>query len=322
MSQVMLSQKEIDEIIKALTEIDNELNQNIDIPTKEKKYDFKRPDKFSKKDLKVFENIQRNFSRKASNSLFSHLRIMSKITSESQDQFTFKDFLKCLDNPAWLSVFNILYSKENCLLVLDNALTYAIIDRLFGGKADAGILNRTLTEIESAVINKLNKSLIEDFSHSILKSISSMSKDSPAKLLDIVGNPAYINITIPEDTVIVLTFELMISNVEGIMNICLPSSLVREILDQSHKSDNWQNKNTNPVLKGLSKTTIELVAELGAKEVSSREFINYKVGDVIEFEDKKLNAPISLKVGNKNKFTCNLGLMGEKRAVQIDEIIE
>ncbi len=66
----------------------------------------------------------------------------------------------------------------------------------------------------------------------------------------------------------------------------------------------------------VKQAELDLIAELGATDITIEDFLFMNVGDVIQL-DKKIDDPLILKVGNLPKFTVQPGKLNKKMAIQI-----
>ncbi|MBT3271991.1 MAG: flagellar motor switch protein FliM, partial [Spirochaetales bacterium] len=153
----VLSQDEIDQLLTAISTGDIEtedVSQAAD-QRKIKIYDFKRPDKFSKEQIRTISIMHETFARLTTTSLSAAMRALAHVHVASVDQLTYEEFIRSIPNPTTLAVINMDPLKGMALLEIDPSVTYTIIDRLFGGQGEGAKINRELSEIEQAVIESI-----------------------------------------------------------------------------------------------------------------------------------------------------------------------
>ncbi|HIP92669.1 MAG TPA: flagellar motor switch protein FliM, partial [Thermotoga sp.] len=104
----VLSQEEINELVQALLsgQISPEQVKEEEKEKKIKPYDFKRPSKFSKEQMRTFQMIHENFARSLSTFLSGRLRSFVDVNLSSVDQITYEEFLRSLLNPSFIVVFS------------------------------------------------------------------------------------------------------------------------------------------------------------------------------------------------------------------------
>ena len=116
-----------------------------------KVYDFRRPDKFSKDQVRTLQMIHETFARLTTTSLAAQLRSLVRVHVVSVDQLTYEEFIRSIPSPTTLGVVNMDPLKGSAIIEIDPAITFSIIDRLFGGKGETLKTNRELTDIEMSV---------------------------------------------------------------------------------------------------------------------------------------------------------------------------
>ena len=287
-------------------------------------YDFKRPDRFSKEQIRTVSIMHETFSRLASTSLSAQMRSLVHVHVASVDQLTYEEFIRSIPNPTTLAVINMEPLKGSAVLEIDPSITFSIIDRLFGGTGQSAKINRELTEIETAVLDGIVIYLLGN-----MKEAWSQVIELRARLSQIETNPQFAQIVPPTEMAILVTMETKVEGVEGMMNLCIPYLTIEPIIGKlsaqywySSVRRGFTTENLNILREKLSRISVSVVAEVGAMSVSTREVISLKVGDLIRFPNKKQSDPMILKVGNKPKFECRPGLVGRNVSVQITKKLE
>jgi flagellar motor switch protein FliM len=131
----VLSQNEIDELLTALNtgevdvkEIEDEQNEK-----KVRKYDFKRPDKFAKEQLRTLENIHDNYSRLLNNFLSGYLRTFTEVDVLSTQSLIFNEFSNSVANPAILAIVKFEPLDGDIIIELSSDVVFTMIERVLGG---------------------------------------------------------------------------------------------------------------------------------------------------------------------------------------------
>ena len=322
MSEI-LSQSEIDALLNALKtgELDVEEIQEEDENKKIKKYDFKNPQKISKDQLRTLEVIHENFGRFIQTFFTGYLRYPVKIELLTVDQFAYSEFSNALSNPAFLSLIDFSPLNGQVLMDISTNIIYTIIDRLLGGDGGDKQEMRNFTEIELSLITKMMEKVVLDFREAWANVI-----DLRPSLEKIETNPQFAQIVPPNETIALITMNIEIGNVEGMMNICLPYLLLEPIIDRLNTrlwfTTSSKEKSQNDVVAirdRVMKTVVPLVAELGSTKISIRDIVNLQLGDVIKLDPKE---HIPIRVGSNVKFKAEIGTSNNKMAVQIVKVVE
>ncbi len=327
MSEV-LSQNEIDELLTALNtgevdvkEIEEEQNEK-----KVRKYDFKRPDKFAKEQLRTLENIHDNYSRLLNNFLSGYLRTFTEVEVLSTQSLIFNEFSNSVSNPAILGIVKLEPLEGEIIIELSSDIVFKIIERVLGGseKDSSNPVSRTLTEIEISLL----KSFLKKFLKLMKDSWESIIELNP-KLINIETNSQFAQIASPTESIALITLNLKINNSEGMMNICLPHKVIEPILpnlsskmwfsDISKKPITEEQK--GQVIKQLAKTNLSVKAVIGGTNISVKELLNIRKGDVLVL-DRKADQEIDIYVDDELKFKGIPGKNKNKVAVKIKGIYQ
>jgi len=322
----VLSQAEIDKLLSAIsTGVVSADEVKAEEQKKVKLYDFKRPDKFSKDQIRTLFMIHENFARLLNTYLSTNLRVLAKVEVASVDQLTYEEFIRSLPNPSVISVLSLSSLQGNIIFEMDTNIVFAIIDRLFGGLGDESKMkSRTLTDIEETVIKRMTNKIMEHFSdawHDVV--------ELDPRIESMEANPQFTQIVSSGDMVVIITLQVKIGNVEGLINICIPYIVIEPIVPKltttfwvSALSSRKEHPEELDVLKKkLRRAKLPINVELGRVSITVNEFLSLGLGDILRL-DSKVEDDLTVIVGERPKFYCRPGTLGKKAAVQITKVIE
>ena len=323
----VLSQDEIDQLLMAISSGESE---NVDFKPvndtrKIKIYDFKRPDKFSKEQIRTVQIMHETFSRLTTTSLSAQLRCMVQVHVASVDQLTYEEFIRSIPSPTTLAVINMDPLKGNAILEIDPAITFSMIDRLFGGLGQATKVQRDLTDIEQSVMEGIIVRILANMRESWTQVI-----DLRPRLGQIETNPQFAQIVPPSEMVVLVTLETKVGEEEGMMNFCIPYITIEPIISKL-SSQFWfssvrrssTTQYLNVLKEKLSTVDMDVVAEIGTIDLPVRDVLALRAGDIVRLSNVRVGDPLTLSVGNKKKFYCQPGVIGKRMAVQIiDKIVQ
>jgi flagellar motor switch protein FliM len=259
------------------------------------------------------------FARLTTTSLSAQLRSMVHVHVASVDQLTYEEFIRSIPTPTTLAIINMDPLKGNAILELDPAVTFSIIDRLFGGTGEGTKSQHELTDIEQSVMEGIIVRILGNMREAWTQVI-----DLRPRLGQIDTNPQFAQIVPPTDMVVLVTLETKVGDVEGMINFCIPYLTIEPIIGKLstqfwfstvHRGTTSENL---IVLKDkLATVDVIVVAEIGKINIPVREVLSLQIGDTIQLYNTKIGDPYSLNVGNKRKFLCRPGVIGKKMAVQI-----
>lgn len=319
----VLSQDEIDNLLKALSsgELDVEEMKGTD-EKQVKNYDFARPSKFSKEHLRTLEIIFEHFGRLLATNLPAYLRKSVNVDIVNSEVVIYSEFSNALSNAVLLGVVSMKPLAGNMVMEMASNLGFAIVDRLLGGTGTALDKERDFSEIELTIIERIFSICVN-----LLKEPwENVIKVTP-RLERIETNSQFAQIISPTETIAIITINLKIGDVEGLMNVCLPYTLLEPVMDKLNTKfwfSNMQEK--DPTMYGevienvISKTKVPIKAILGESKVNVSDFVNLQIGDIIKI-DKKVDQELDVYVGNIKKFNALPGYFEDKYAVRITDVI-
>ena len=319
----VLSQEEIDNLLAALSTGEIDAEQIQDANEKQvKDYDFKRPAKFSKEHLRTLEIIFEHYGRLLSTNLPVYLRKNVQVSVNSSETVTFSEFTNALANPVILSIINFNPLVGNIIMELSPNIGFASIDRMLGGQGEPLDKAREFSEIEMTILEKL---MVICMSH--LREPWKNVVDIEPILERIETNPQFAQIISPSDMIAIVTLNIKIGEVEGLMNICLPYFTLENIMDKlntkywfSTMQDVNDEEYQEHIEALIKRVDIPLKAILGRSSVSVVDFVNLQLGDIIRL-DTDVDGDLSVYVGNIRKFTAVPGNSKDKYAVQVTSVI-
>ncbi len=321
----VLSQAEIDALLAGVmdgTVNAEEAKQEADT-RKIKVYDFKRPDKFSKDQIRTLYMLHESFARLLNTYLSTHLRTLISVDVASVEQLTYQEFVQSVANPSFISVLGVPPLKGNIILEFDTAIAFAYIDRVFGGDGNTQIKTRVLTEIEDAVMRRFVTAAMNHFKDAW----SNVTPMNPF-LETTESNPQFMQIVTPSEMVVIITLQLRIGDTEGIMNICIPYLVLEPIMSKltttfwvASSISKSETENQVAIIQSkLEKTEVPFIVEVGEVQITIKEFLMLGFGDVLQL-GTKVKDDLPCRVGSNAKFYCRPGTFGKKMAVQITRVV-
>lgn len=327
MSDVM-SQNEIDDLLSALNsgDVDVAEIQDENKEKKVRKYDFTRPDKFAKEHLKTLEVIHENFSRMLNNFLSGYLRTFVEIEVLNAESLIYTEFANAISNPAILGIVDFSPLEGQIIVDLTSDIAFTMIERVLGGSASSGSLieKRGLTEIETTLIRTILVKFIN-----LLKEPWSNIVELRPKLDTIETNSQFAQVISPQESIALITLNLKIGDVEGMINLCYPHNVLEPILPNL-SSKLWftttgkkelTDDEKNNLERQVQKSRVDIAVELGRSVINVAELISLSPGDVIVL-DKAVSGELPIRVGNKIKFFGKPGTFKNKVAVKVTRIVE
>lgn len=318
MPREVLTQEEIDLLLKALAsgEVKAEEAVQEEKKAEAKPYDFRRPNKFSKEQLRTLYMIHDNFSRLASNFLSGYLRTSVQVKIVSVDQVTYEDFLVSVPTPTLMTIFSMQPLKGTAIMETSPAFTFPIIDLLMGGTGYMPAKVRELTDIEMGVLRRVNNRLLEQLRYAWGDLVS-----FEPQIESMETNPQFNQVLSPNETVAVITFTSQIGETQGLLNLCLPFITLEAVVGKltarywfaAQEAEDREAARRN-ITKILEQVPLDLAVVGGEARITLREFLELQPGDVITL-GRAVNEDMELLVGNKRYLYGQPGVVGKKFAL-------
>ncbi len=320
----VLSQSEIDNLLAALSsgEIDaDEMKTTEDKQVKN--YDFRRPSKFSKEHLRTLVIIFDHYARLLSTNLPAYLRKNVSIEVMNSEAVTYSEFSNALSNPVILGIVDFAPLEGNIIIELAENIGYTVVDRMLGGNGVPLEKTRDFSEIELSILER-----IMNVCTNLLKEPWQSVLPLNPRLERIETNSQFAQIISPNEMTSIITMNIKIGNVEGLMNVCIPYSCVEEIIDKLNTKFWYSNIRTQDkeayhdvIETAISRARIPIRAILGKSTISVTDFVNIQKGDIIRL-NTRIDDELDVYVGNVKKFTALPGSSNESYAVRVTSIIE
>ena len=319
----VLSQDEIDNLLKALStgELDADEMENTD-ERQVKDYDFARPAKFSKEHLRTLEIIFEHFGRLLATNLPAYLRKSVSVDVVNSEVVIYSEFSNALSNPVLLGVVGMDPLMGNVIMEMASNLGFAIVDRLLGGVGNSLEKERDFSEIELSILERVF-TICVNLLHEPWENVVEITP----RLNRIETNSQFAQIISPSETIAIVTINLKIGDVEGLMNICLPYTTLEPVMDKLNTKywfSTMKEKDSNSyeaaIENIIDNALIPMKAVLGTSKINVQDFVNLQLGDIIRL-DRKVDDELEVYVGNIKKFKALPGYSDNKYAVRVTEIL-
>lgn len=321
----ILNQDEIDALLNAFS------TGEVELPTEEVKavrkglnvYDFKRPERISKDQLRSLETIHEVFARNLGASLSTYLRTIIEVKFETADQLTYSEFLMSLPNPTCFSLLSCEPLEGNMILEINPSIIFPIIEKLEAASkiTSTSIPDRPLTEIEWELIQNILSKAIQQ-----LKTIWKNVKEIDFKIIATESNPHLMQIVPPNEPIVLLSFNIIMGEFSGTLNLCIPFMTIEPILSNITaqtwmvytRRDKHQADKQTSIKDSIANCVVEVRCLVTEATISMADFKNLEKGDILE-TNKPANSPVLIFVEGKPKFWAFLGAFKRHFAAKILE---
>ncbi len=286
-------------------------------------YDFKRPERVGKEQMRALQTLHEGFGRNFGAALSGLLRSIVEVKLTSVDQLTYSEFVFSLENPTCFNLLRAEPLEGNLILDINPSILYPIIDRLLGGGKDPGPLaRRPLTEIELRLVSRITNLFLEEM-HRAWQNVIHMR----LSVERVESNPQLVQIVPPNEVVVLISFELTLQEVRGMMNLCIPFNSIERIGNKL-SANSWlaySRRGATPeslqaIGRGLRRALVEMIVELAESKISTGDMIGLRVGDIITTE-KDVREPLDVLVEGVAKFHARPGAFKGRKAIEIDHTV-
>ena len=283
-------------------------------------FDFRRPNRVSKNQLRIFQTVHETFAELFGFYLASRLQTQVSISVSSVDQLFYSEYQLSIGSPTCLYVFNIENTEGRGVLEFSPTLVFAIVERLLGGGGgDPARKLRAVTEIEKTLIKGTVEKSLQDL-QSAWKSVSELRYS-----LDRFESEAdFLQIAPASEIVLVVSFDVQIANGNYLMNLCFPTFSLEEVIQQMNlkrgapasTNPSVQKSKSETIVRNISTTTLPVSVILGQATVTIRDLMELQVGDIVVLDSRK-DSLLPVKIGTRTKFFSKPGIHEGHKAVKI-----
>ena len=322
MNQV-LTQDEINALLRGLSDSDVETDTFQDNSEEGvRKYDLASQERIIRGRMPTMELIHDRFARSFRTQLSKFLGRTCFINVGGIEIVKFGLFMKKLPLPSSLHIYRMPPLQGYALMVVSTPLVFGMVDSLFGGKGvgKVKIEGREYTAIETRLIGKVVMMALE-----ILKEAW-----SPIHPVDFVYvrsefNPLAIAIVPPTDVVIIVTVEVELEQESTTLTLCTPYSTIepiRQKLTTGFQSNRLEIDShvIRRMESNIKKTNVDLTVQLAQGEITTRDALQLKVGDVVPLTTNP-NEEAIIQVERTPKYKGYVGSYRANRAIKFSGAI-
>jgi flagellar motor switch protein FliM len=312
-----LSQEDIDALFKSQAAGSGSTQR----PAKAVAYDFRRSDRIPKEQIRALRVVHDTFARSLASSLSAYLRTYVSVNLISVEQLSFREFTTCLPSPTCIAAIRMSPMEGAGVLEISPALAYPMIEVLLGGgKVRPMVVEREMTTIEQQIFDSLLGLILQNLA---------MSWQSVATVQFAVEShetePALLQILPPNEAIVVIATEIAIAETSGMMNIGIPSTVVKLLrqkfdLQWTAKRANVPDDGGRRVFSLIADAPVEIEVQLCGSMITFEDLLGLEPGDLLQFEQARA-APATGFANGCGKFRGQIVMSGGKKALSIEEVL-
>lgn len=284
-----------------------------------REYDFKRPERVSKDQMRALQTLHEGFARNFGAALSGFLRTIVEVKVASCEQMTYGEFIAGLPNPTSFNLIDAKPLEGQMCLEISPLIIYPIIDRLLGGNNhELFIPQRPMTAIETRLISKVTGRGL-----AALSEAWSGVRKIDFQIASTESNPQLVQIVPPNEVVVVIGFELKMSTRAGTMNLCIPYNVIEPVVEELAEQS-WFNatkaarsdESQGRIASNLAGAAVTVTGVLAQTAITLADLQSLSIGDLLTTE-KAINQPVVVCVGGEKKFLAVIGQHKGQRALKI-----
>ena len=316
----ILSQEEIDALLSSAADLERTARATEGDAAQDGVivYNFRRPDRVSKEQIRSLHFLHDRFARNVATSLSAYLRTVTDAAIASVEQFTYSEFLMSVPDPTAFYALAMPPLDGLAALELNPNVAFTMIDRMLGGSGRGVSVNRALTEIEQNVIDAVVKLIVENLTET-WQSIVDVQFTISAR----ETRPQMLQVAAPNEVVVLLGFDVRICDARGMLNICIPASAIESV--GASFTQSWHRTRREPtetdrrhLLCNLGRVALPVAASLDTT-LSTRELLELRPGDVLSL-GTPVERPVDVRVRGTLKFQGRLVAAGPRAGLAITSV--
>nr|WP_320132185.1 flagellar motor switch protein FliM [uncultured Holophaga sp.] len=281
-------------------------------------YNFRRPDRVSREQMRTLHFMHDRFARNFSSSLSAYLRTITEVNLVSVEQLSYQEFLLSVPDPTCFNAISIRPLEGAFALEVNPQLVFPIIDKMLGGPGDPLKQMRTMTDIEQSIFDGVLKLVLDDLREAWRGII-----DLEFKIQARETSPQLIQIVAPNEVVLLVVFEVKMGSVVGMVNLAIPSIILEPVankFDQEmytgyKKSATFEEARL--LMESIKRCDMTVCAEIRGTHLRLSDILALQAGDLIPLT-QRFDAPLELTVDGIPRYQGYVALnANQKRIFQV-----
>ena len=318
MSSEFLSQDEVDALLNGVSGGDDDASA--DQGSGPRSYDLAKQERIVRGRMPAMEIINERFARNLRTGLFNFMRKSPEISVAPVKTQKYSDFIRNLAVPTNLNIVSLRPLRGNALFVFEPTLVFTIVDNMFGGDSrfHNRVEGRDFTATEQRIILRMFE-VVQECYRTAWQPVHTVSFDYVRSEIQ----TQFANVATPSEIVITTTFSVELGAGGGDIHMCIPYAAIepiRDVLysptqaDTSSTDNRWMRLLTQQV----QLADVNLVAELAHAEVTVRQILNMKAGDIVNLDLKPV---LTAAVDGVPVVNCRYGVLNGKYAIKVEQVL-
>jgi len=289
-----------------------------DLPATEP-YDFSNPVRIDAAALRLLRQRHEEFAAFVSSRLSIFLRLDFNLRLQRVGALAYRRFTAQIPNPSQVLLFKLDPLVGVGVLDINLRLSFAIVERLLGGKGQAPESAGHLSEIEQNLLDDVLLVILEEWCR-----LWGAERKLTAAVVGHENGGRYLQTSASDTAMLVLSFEATFGECVERIQIAMPYASVEAIVNHLTAASRPVEKPATPARRptawrpAFSNIPIPLKVEWDACELSLREIVALRAGHVLRLP-KEILGDTRVRLGDATKFIGEIGVEEGRLALRIDQ---
>lgn len=281
-------------------------------------FDFRRPDRIAKSQLRAIHLLHENFVRTVVSSLSAYLRTYLSMSLVSVEQLSYTQFLERLPATTCMACLGLKPYEGSAILEINPTLVFPILEILLGGTGKLRVdIHREVTEIEQTLMDGLFRIIVNDLTEA-WKSVTTID----FSIQSVNTEPQFLQLMAPNEAILAVTIEVRVGDSIGFMNIAMPSLTIKTMRQKFDRKRSTQRseptiEEQGRILDLIRAARVEADVRLLDQQIRTKDLMSLQNGDVLAF-DVPIDKPVQLVLNSRRLFQGHIVTSGNKRAFAVN----
>ncbi len=291
----------------------------MEISKEVKAYDFTKPERISKDQMRNVQLLHENFTRSVTVELSALLRAVLNISLLDVSQMIYSEMVGEWSDPDCIAIIDAPPLEGNMVIEISPEFLFAAIDRLLGGDGRSQAKVREFSEIERVLLKRVFKRILDgvkDIWHTLIK--------LEPKLIEIEENPQFVQVFSPNEVLLRVKYMCKMGDVEGHISIGVPFIMLEPLMPKlgaQYMLRASQGQGSKMSKEHVNDMDMVLSAQFPSIIMGLSQFMALRPGHIIDLRIP-VQDRIYLVANNRKLFKGKLGRQRNSLAVKIEEVIK
>jgi flagellar motor switch protein FliM len=280
-----------------------------------RKIDFTRPSKFTSDQQRRLERAHENFCRSVSTRMSAELRIPISVELIDTAQLTWANALEEIPARSVSCIVEVAPIDGRVLITAELTLLLSLLERVLGGQPGDRPSERSLTEVDRALIGRLFQTVLDELSISF-----GDVADLQFGLIDLETERAPAQLAPLSEPTLAITFEFKLLRTSSTMVLLIPHRAIEPILKVAPATQQENELAASAVAavgEAMGEVVVQLRAEVGSVELPLAGVLALRPGDILRLDGAAEEGAVTLYADAVPLHRAKLGRHGRRRAVGV-----